>query len=80
MVGGGGTLVYDNAAIWLISTLWLALTWLIVFATVSAMVAVCTPVMVLPVVNAAMFIVVVSVVSVLSSLVNRLYILWDSGT
>jgi hypothetical protein len=44
-----------------------------VFATDSGMVTVYTPVMVLPVVNASMFVVMVSVVSVSSSLVNTLY-------
>jgi hypothetical protein len=46
------------------------LSWLIVFATDSGMVAVCTPVMVLPIVNAAKFVLVVSVVSVSSSAAN----------
>jgi hypothetical protein len=46
------------------STVWFALSWLIAFATNSGMVAV----MVLPVVNAAMFVVAVVVVSVLSLL------------
>jgi hypothetical protein len=58
---------------WFISAFWLALSWLIVFATKSGMVAV----MVLPIVNAAMFIIVVTVVSALSSLANMVYILWD---
>jgi hypothetical protein len=71
--------VYDNAAIWFISAVWLVLSWLIAFATDSGMVAVYTPVMVLPVVNAAMFFVVMSVVSVSSSSVNTLYILCDGG-
>jgi hypothetical protein len=44
------------------------------------MVAVCTPVMVLPIVNAAKFVLVVSVVSVSSSAANTLYILGDGGT
>ncbi len=76
---GGGTLAYDITTIWFISAVRLVLSWLIAFATESGMVAVCTPMMVLPIVNAAMFVVVVSVVSVLSSLAKMLYILWDSG-
>jgi hypothetical protein len=57
------------------SAVWLALSWLIVFATDSGMVAE----MVLPVVNGAMFVVAVAVVSVISLLANTLYILWEVG-
>ncbi len=73
---GGGTLAYNIAAIWFISAVWSALSWLIAFATESGMVTM----MVLPVINAAMFVAVVAVVSVLSSSANTLYILWDIDT
>jgi hypothetical protein len=56
--------VYNIAAIWFISAVWLALSWLIAFATNSGMVTV----MVLPVLNAAMFMFAVAVVSVLSNI------------
>ncbi len=69
--------MYNKAAIWFISAVWLVLSWLIAFATNSGMVAVCTPVMVLPIINATMFVVKVSVVLVSSSSANTLYILWD---
>ncbi len=68
-------LAYNIAAIWFISAVWLVLSWLITFTTKSGMVAM----MVLPIINAAMFVVVVSVVSVSSSTANTLYILWDVG-
>ncbi len=68
-------MVYNKAAIWFISAVWLVLSWLIAFATNSGIVAVCTPVMVLPVKNAAMFVVAVSVLLVSSSSANMLYIL-----
>ncbi len=74
-----GTLAYDIAAIWFISAVWLVLSWLIAFASNSGMVAV----MVLPVVNATMFVVLVAVVAVSSPsylLANMLFILWDIGT
>ncbi len=68
-------MAYNIAAIWFISAVWLVLSWLIVLATNSGMVAV----MVLPVINAAMFVVLVTVVSVLSLSANTLYILWEVG-
>ncbi len=61
--------MYGIAAIWFMSAGWLALSWLIVFAINSGVVTV----MVLPVINAEMFIVAVAVVSVSSSLANTLY-------
>jgi hypothetical protein len=73
-VDGGVKLVYDKATIWFIYAVWLALIWLIAIATSSGMVAVCTPVMVLPVVNAATFVVAVFIVLVSSSSANMLYI------
>jgi hypothetical protein len=75
LVWRGGTLAYNIAAIWFISAVWLALSWLIAFATYSGMVAV----MVLPVLNAAMFVIVVAVVAVSSLSANTLYILWEVG-
>ncbi len=68
-------MAYDSAAIWFISTVWLALSLSIAFATNFVMVAM----MVLPVVSAAMFVVAVAVVSVLSLLANTVYILWEVG-
>ncbi len=75
-VGGGGTLAYGIAAIWFISAVWLVLSWLTAFAPESGMVSL----MVLPIINAAMFAVVVAVLYVLFSLVKTLYILWGAGT
>ncbi len=69
-------MAYNIGAIWFISAVWLVLRWLIALATNSGMVAV----MVLPVVNAGIFVVAVAVVSVSSLSVNTLYILWEVGT